>query len=334
MITTRQQQVEWEFIHWVVLAILAWALVLIAASVLAAADPMGQPGMLPTDMMDVAVPMPMPMPQEKPYYPEPMPRFGMTDVELAAQLWQILEEMRTGRPLNALAGWEQIELPDATAHWKLVGMGAAYIQAGDFHAAGIQLEAARRLAPNNGVVAYYMGILRLEQAAAEMQVPGGRTARTMVAIQPALQRAGLKNEAIEELHRAIAMAPAVMTDERLVTATMETEAVVPVPTVGDLLAAMGADNFAGKAHLMLFGIYLDRAELLAAEGQLDAAVETGLAPLYGYQDIAEMFLVFDQPVDARRVLEKDLRINHPWVGRAWEEAAAATRCVRNLIVLW
>ena len=333
MITTRQTQVETEFVHWVLLAILAWALVLIAASVIAAADPMAEPNPLPSDMMDVAVPMPM-VETQKPYYPEPMPDYGMTAAEQAAQMWQTLEEARAGRSVNAIAGWERCELPDQTAHWKLVALGAAYLQAGDLRAAEVQLEAAQRLAPANAVVSYFMGVLRLEQAAAEMQAPEGRNARMMVAIEPARQRATLKNEAIEHLHRAIAGAEMVRMDERLMAATMETEAVVPVPTVGDLLAAIGADNFVGKAHMMLFGIYLDRGELLAAEGQLDAAVAKGLAPLYGYQDLAEMFLVFDHPADAGRVAAKDLRINHPWVERACQQALDATRNVRNLVEMW
>ena len=213
-------------------------------------------------------------------------------------------------------------------------MGAAYLQAGDLQGASVQFEAVRRMAPDNAVAPYYLGVLHLEQAAAEMRAPEGRTARTMVALQPALHRASLKNRAIEEFHRAIAGAPQVWTDERLIFTTMETEAVVPVPTVGDLLAALGADNFAGKAHLMLFGIYLDRAELVAAETHLDDAVATGIKPLYGYQEIAEMLLVFDQPLDARRVLEKDLRINHPLMEQAGQEVMGALRCVRNLVELW
>ena len=81
--------------------------------------------------------------------------------------------------------------------------------------------------------------------------------------------------------------------------------------MGDLLLAMGADNFVGKAHNLLFGLHLDRGELLAAELDLDAAVATGIAPLYGYQDLAEAYVTANQPQVLTRLLRKDLTAGEP-----------------------
>jgi len=96
-----------------------------------------------------------------------------------------------------------------------------------------------------------------------------------------------------------------------------------VPCVGDLLLEMGADNFACKAHMRLFGLHLDRGELLAAELDLDAAV--GIAPLYGYQDLAEAYVTANQPQVLTRLLRKDLTATEPRLVAAYDRLTQWTR---------
>ena len=87
------------------------------------------------------------------------------------------------------------------------------------------------------------------------------------------------------------------------------------PTAGDLIKALGADNFFGKAHNVLFGLRLDEVELDAAEYHLSRAVETGIAPLYGYRDLAKAYLVAGEQGAAIRVGLKDLELNCPGTSR-------------------
>ena len=92
-----------------------------------------------------------------------------------------------------------------------------------------------------------------------------------------------------------------------------------VPTVGDLVAALGADNFVGKAHHVLFGLQLKLGELGIAEFHLDQAAATGIAVLYGYRDLATAYLDEGHNSDAIRLIGKELQINQPWLGqfRSW-----------------
>jgi tetratricopeptide (TPR) repeat protein len=325
MITTRHMYLEVELVRWLILALAALALVL-AAATLAAADPAMPPRPLPPEMAKIARPI-APMDLAPPFFPEAPPAREFPPAEAAARLWRILELQRTGRAAEALAGWEQLRLPNDTAHWRELARGAAYLTVGDLKLAQQHLQAAQQLAPGNAVVAYEMGILRLEQRAAAGRVPddlNGRNFR-LVAFTPLEDRAVFEMLAIRELNDAILRAPAVRRDERLLATDMNMEEAFIVPCVGDLLRALGADNFAGKAHHLLYGLHLDRGELLAAELDLDAAVATGLAPLYGYQDLAEAYVDGGQPQVLVRLLRKDMDAAEPWLRPACQRLLQWTR---------
>jgi len=120
--------------------------------------------------------------------------------------------------------------------------------------------------------------------------------------------------AIVELQLAIMHSVNVRLDERLVAVDPRKEAIM-VPTAGDLVSALGADNFAGKAHHLLFGLLLDRSEPAAAEFHLDQAAASGIAVLYGYRDLTDSYLQAGRHWDAIRVCKKDVQFNHPWVGQ-------------------
>jgi tetratricopeptide (TPR) repeat protein len=323
MITTRHMTLEMELVRWMLLIIAAIILALAIATVAAAADPMGPPQLLPDDMGELAKPMPQVDPV-RPYFPE-VPADDLPPAAMAARLWTVLEEHRAGQFAAAIAGWEQIHLPYATAHYRQLALGEAYLQAGDLQHAEMHLAMARQMKPGHALVAYFTGLLRLEQAAAAGRAPDGwdRGAK-LVGHLPNKEKALYEQMAMTELRDAIGRADELRVDERLMPGDMETEEAVIVPCVGDLMVALKAENFVGKAHLALFGLLLDRGELIVAETHLDAAADMGLATLYGYQDLATMHLALDRHADAMRVLNKDLAHNHPWVGRTcrWLETLA------------
>lgn len=326
MITNRNLvTLEMEFIKWVLLAILAAALALALATVAAAADPMmPEPARLPGDMNELAQPL---VPAVKPFFPETPPYTPQNPADVAARIWMTLEHQRAGCVAEALAGWQGIYLGGGTEVWREIALGAAYLQAADIDQAALHLDAARAMNPEHPVVAYYTGILRLEQAAAAVRVPDempGLNLR-MVAFVPERgeqARQQYQLEARQELLAAIAGADMVWLDQRLVMGGRIEEELV-VPRVGDLLVALGADNFVGQAHHLLFGIEFDRGATRAAEEHLDLAVATGIAPLLGYEELAEAYLDQEQPADALRATRKDIAANYPQLWQAGQEMKAA-----------
>lgn len=323
MITNRHMTVEVELIRWMLLVVAALAIVLAIATALAAADPMMEPRLLPDDMGQLAKPMVVPdtaEPLVRPFFPEVPPARAFPPAEAAARLWMTLQNHQAGQTGLALAGWEQLRLPQETAHWREIAIAAALLQTGDLKQAAVHLDLARNLAPDQAVVAYYTGILRLEQAAVAARVPDGYDTGKlrMVAYTPMEDKAVYEMIARTELEMAIIKAAEIRLDQPLLMLEPGEEEAVVIPRVGDLLVALGADNFVGKAHHLLFGLCFDRAELVTAEIHLDEAVATGIAPLYAYQDLGETYLAVERPADALRVAEKDIKANHPWARAAWD----------------
>jgi tetratricopeptide (TPR) repeat protein len=303
---------EVELVRWLLLTAIAVALVLAIASALAAADPMSEPSLLPDDMNVIAKPMPEIV---RPFFPENPPTRELPPAEAADRLWTILKDHRAGRIPEALAGWEVVRLPEGSAHWREIAIGAAYLRVGNQERAAIHLDAARQMAPSQAVVAFYMGLLRLEQAESAGPAPDtfkGRHDR-LVAYTPLQDKALYQMLAMFELQEAIAEAGDIRLDEPLLEIDPRIEEVANVPQVGDLLTALGANNFAGKAHNTLFGLCLGRGELADAEFHLDRATATGLAALVGYQELATAYLDEGGAAAAVRVAGKDLERHAPWV---------------------
>jgi tetratricopeptide (TPR) repeat protein len=316
-----------ELVKWLVLIVAAMALAILLATA-AAADPMGEPNRLPDDMGLLA--KPMEPPQIKPYFPEELPELPLPPEAAAAKLWMILEQQRAGLAGEAIAGWKTLPMAAETEVWRQVAIAAAYLNRDDLGLAQKHLERAREVAPDQALVAYYMGVLRLEQAVAAMQVPEelNEGHLRMVALVPArgiMANVLLKAMARTELHMAVARAPEVRLDERLIVGDAAMEERIVVPCVGDLLVAMEADNFVGKAHHLLFGLELERGDAAGAEEHLDLAVTTGIAPLFGYADLAEVYLAQGDEAAALRAARKDLAANYPLLWEAGEEMNAAIK---------
>jgi tetratricopeptide (TPR) repeat protein len=322
-----------ELVKWLLLMMAATALIAALATALAA-EPMPEPARLPDDMGLLA--KPMEVQAIKPHFPEDVPALATPPEEAAATVWMILEAQRAGRVTQALETWQRIRLPAEAEVWRQVAMAAGQLAARDLAAAEEHLGRARLLAPDNAVVAYYTGLCLLEQAAAAVRVPdelAGGDMRMVAAVAPGaaaqvpargiMAGAVLKAMARAELHAAIARAGEVRLDERLIVGDAEMEERIVAPRVGDLLVALQADNFVGKAHHLLFGLEMDRGQLAGAEDHLDQAVATGIAPLYGYEDLAEAYLVQGQEAAALRAGQKDLAANYPLLWQAGQEMRKA-----------
>jgi tetratricopeptide (TPR) repeat protein len=325
---------EMELIRWLAIVAAAIAFLVAVASVVAAADPATEPKLLPDDMGTVAKPIP---PQiAHPFFPEDPPVRQLPPAEAAARLWMTLENQAAGRIVEALSGWQQIRLPEETAHWREIALGAAYLRAGDLERAAMHFEAGRQQAPNHAVVAYFTGILQLEQAAAIGRVPDGVKGKALLLVSttPLEDKALYQLLAMVELRHAIAEADEIRLDERLLVADPQVEEVVILPRVGDLLKALGAENFAGKAHHVLFGLHLDQGELASAEFHLERAAATGLAVLYGYRDLAAAYLDQGQNADAIRLALKDLDINQPWLGKLSGRLTETVQAISDKIWVW
>jgi hypothetical protein len=251
----------------------------------------------------------------RPFFPEDDPPGRLLPpAEAAERLWMIFDSHKAGRSGEALAEWNEIRLPPYAAHWRDLAMGAAYLQAGALSRAEMSFEAARQRQPENAVVAYFMGLLRLEQAAAVMRVPDNlnKSHDRLVSYTPAEDKALYEASAIMELQWAIARAHEIRLDEPLIETDMQLEETVFVPRTVNLLAAIGGENFAGRAHHTLFGVHLRRGELEVAEQHLDQTAQSGTDVLYGYRDLAEAYLIQERHAEAVRALGKDLDFQFPW----------------------
>jgi hypothetical protein len=322
MYATRHESLEVEFLHWLLLIVLAIATVLLVASALGAAEPMPTPRLLPEGIGTWAKPLAPETP--KPYFPESPPPRSMPAAQAAADLWTILDNHRAGRASDALAGWQRLGLPDVTAHWREIARGAAYLQLGDLERAEWHLFAARQLAPDQAATAYFLGVLRMEQAAQAMRVPDGHEPiDAMVAYhaeslaaqskERSLRQQILRDEmqAIGELETAIGQVRGLFAREALLLADNETYESVVIPTVGDLLDALSADRLAGRAHHLLFGLELKHGQLPAAEFHLDEAAKEDLPVLYGYQDLAMAYATAGMHADAIRTYSKGWTREYP-----------------------
>jgi hypothetical protein len=335
MILTRHHlTLEMEIVKWLLLIAFAVIVALAMATALAAGepmtDPMGEPARLPAEMDMLA--KPMDAPPHKAYFPEDEPVYELPPAALAARVWTILETQRAGMAREALAGWREIRLPGDADAWRHVAMAAAHLTCGKLDRAAGNLDNAREYENAQAVVAFYTGLLRLEQAAAAARVPDEATEGMlrMVAYDPTQGTLGqtvLRVLARRQLEMAITRAGEIRLDERLVIGEPGIEEAIVVPRVGDLLVALDAMNFVGKAHHTLFALELDRGQLRQAEEHLDQAVATGIAPLFGYGDLAEAYLALEQPTDAMRATQKDMAANYPLLWEAGQEMQAALQRV-------
>lgn len=209
-------------------------------------------------------------------------------------VWKALAAQAHGaRHWQAEECWQRANLAPEAAHWRHVALASLYLEQGLVADAAEQLDEARRLAPDNGVVHYFTGLLRLEQAASARDWPdavGRPEVRFAVHVQTDVApntRSMYLLAASQELERAIETA-AVDAGQPLV-AKVDTIAPDLRPTVADLLVAAGADRYQIRAHHVLSSVYVERGLPALAERHLDLAAQGGATVLFGYSELAAAF---------------------------------------------
>lgn len=312
------EHAEWELFKWMILMALASVIALgLLTGVAGAADLSSivrEPATLPSEVEGWAAPM------EELQVEEVSPA-----ADLAFQVWQALELQHNHEFDAAITAWQAIDLSCEASVWKQVALGQAYLATGEINSAADVLLDAKVLQPDNPVVHYFLGLLRLEQAYVAEQWPDavGPQATTFVALRPTDVAPNTKSmyqlTAMMELEEAIKLASDLRTDEPLVPADWPTR-VALAPTVGDLLLATSANNFEAKAHNMLSYLHLDRGSLETAEGHMDSAAAGGLN-VVGYADLGEKYANAGQHTDAARAYVKAMKYSSHKVEparRAWD----------------
>lgn len=274
---------EWELMKWMALLALAAALTLAFASGIVGGAEVRPPASLPDGIESWSAPM------DDAWLEKPA-----AGRDLSEQVWRALDLQNRERYAEAIAAWAAVAMPESTEVWKQVALGQAYLATGDVEQAAATLTTAITLGPENPVVHYYRGLLRLEQARVAndwYDAIAPRDVQLMSYTPPDVApntRSMYKFAATADLEEAIKFANHVCLDDLLVPAGEPTRMALE-PSVQDLLLALRAENFVAKSHNMLGSLYLERGSLEPAEKHMDAAVAAGLSVVYGYSDLGQEY---------------------------------------------
>ncbi|MCA9203252.1 MAG: hypothetical protein KDA59_09410 [Planctomycetales bacterium] len=338
MYVGRHMHLETEMVKWLALIALASAMVLAAATSVS-----GQESANSSE--------PKPLPKAIEHWAAPMDQTGgamdeaewIMAVQASAETWQLLELHHRGELETAKRVWQGTQLPCEREVWRFVALGVVHMQLGEWDRANEALDAAAGLEPDHALVHYYRGILWLTRADASIdwydRVELGRT--RLVGYVPTgdvpLPKGMCELAAMTEFEHAIANAEAIVATTALVDVPETDSAlaadvpqVVP-PTVGDLLTALGADNFVGKAHNVLGGLCLDHGALERAEQHMDGATASGLSVVDGYRELGAGYEAEGRTSDAARAYMKAMAHGG---GVAWPAKKAFENLGKTLIQNW
>jgi tetratricopeptide (TPR) repeat protein len=294
--------VEYIILKWLIIISLASALALAFATQIGGA---AEPVRSPTGADSWSAPTVGPIEVAPPAVPSE---------DVATQLWLLLDDQQSGRLDLVITPWQTIPLAPEAEVWRHVALAEAQIAMGDLDAAGASLETAGSIEPDNPLVEYYFGLLRLEQADRAMNWyepslylasydAGSPTDTGSPMDVVPNSKAMFRLAAMSHLERAIDLADLVWLDQPLVPETWPTEAAL-TPTVGDLLLALGANHFDAKAHNMLGYLHLEYGAADSAEQHMDAAAQSGAVIVFGYEDLARLYADQHRPLDAFRANAK------------------------------
>jgi tetratricopeptide (TPR) repeat protein len=311
---------EWEAWKWALAFGVALALGLIFATVVGAATPgtIGEPGKLPVEIQEQASPMPevtemlneKSLVEARPY---------VDDAQIAAEVWRILELHRTREHKLAISAWKRLDVPAVTVVWKEIALGHAYLAMEEFDEAERVLGIATEMQPDNALAFYLRGVLRMQQAYLAVEWPetlGHGDTRLVGYSPPAVvpnSRSMYELAATMDFERAIDLAPMTELDALIVPLTSRGGMALE-PTVGDLIVALGAEQFPAKSHNALSYLFLKQGALEVAEEHMDGAVAGGLAVVYGYQDLGDEYRARGQHADAARAYLKATKFSSNKMG--------------------
>lgn len=325
MLATRRMHLHWELIRWAVVGLIALLMAMLIARVTGAADLRDTtPGLLPEPAESVAKPLDATTGL-------PMLVSPAECDDIAMNLWFLLEEHRQNRFEVAIEMWSSIALPSHSEVWRQIALAHAYLHLADTERADAALDEARRLDPENPVAFYLTGLVRLIEAsqAEDWYEPAGDPKTVVVSHAKTVRIPVVPNSrsmyelaAMNALESAISAAGSVPYSDELVPCEWPTEAAF-LPTVADLLMAIDAEQFAGKAHNVLSYMFLDRGRLESAEMHMDAAANSGLHIVFGYSDLGERYEHAGRMEDAARAYAKAI-IHNP------HKAAPSLKMLKSL----
>lgn len=324
---------HWELGRWLGIVALATLLCLLLARALGAAEIADRrPALLPTEIHDWAQPMGESSSATLAAEP-PLAELGRAEPQLAEPIWRLLELHRRRRHAEAIRGWNELTIPTEMEVWKQIALGQALLASDQFDDAEQALERALELRPKYAIASYFRGVLRLQQSYLAEEwpdyVPGRRTRLVTVTrpLVPPRTRSFYELAATQAFEQALESRSGVQWDEPLVPHEFAGMSVLE-PTVRDLLAALGADLWEGKAHNALSYLYLERGALEVSENHMDRAVEEGLAVVYGYRDLGNEYQARGQHADAARAYLKAARFHSDKMGTTWD----ALRSLRDALL--
>lgn len=282
---------------------------------------------------------PQPLPNIDTRVATPLPGLLVNpqDQDQTLLVWDALTALHENDYEAAIAMWEGVLLRDDAEVWRQIALGNTHLALGNLEEATECLKLAAEIRPENPVVNYYTGILRLEQAryAPDFYDAMGIDVIRLAAYTPndrympddvvPNSRSMYRMLARVELEKAVGLAGQVNLDEPLTPdyggyATLR-------PTVRDLLVAMDVENFPARAHNMLGPMCIEDGALDSAELHIDAAREAGMFVGYSYVDLVTEMEKQGHWLDAARVSAKA-------VGNGMNEADAHRRAVANLERWW
>lgn len=249
------------------------------------------------------------------------------DYETTLTLMRIMDLHQANRHDEAAALWARVNLPHPTMAWKEVALGVAALHGSHWQNAAAHLNEAARLDTQNPLPHYYVARLRLRWAASldDRFDNAGPQVDNMVAAHPdnqgpAVDPVELRDEAIRDMLQALDLAPVRGGDESLLTARWvlpaahSLEMPLTVPTVGELMAALGAEHWQADAHWRLGNLLLAKNSLAEAEHHWDEAADLGMSLRLEYRELARRYRAAGQGLDAVRAKLKSVRFGGPYLG--------------------
>jgi tetratricopeptide (TPR) repeat protein len=276
---------------------------------------------------------PQPLPNLDTRIVTPLPGLLVNPQDRTLLVWDALTALHENDYEAAIAMWEGVLLRDEAEVWRQIALGNTHLALGNIEEATECLKLAAEIRPENPVVNYFMGILRLEQAryAPDFYDAMGINVIRLAAYTPndrympddvvPNSRSMYRMLARVEFEKAVGLAAQVDLDEPLTPDYGNYAALRP--TVRDLLVAMDAENFPARAHNLLGPMCIEDGALDSAEMHIDAAREGGMFVGYSYVDLVTEMEKQGHWLDAARVSAKA-------VDHGMTEPEAHRRAVANL----
>lgn len=248
------------------------------------------------------------------------------DYRTTLALVQIVDLHRAGHHKAVEALWEQATLPTDTAAWKELSLAVVDLAEGRYKEANSHLTEAARLDANHPLPHYYKAIIHL--AAAERiddrydnagPDVSGYVDAAAAAPSPT-DPIALRDEAIGSLLRAVDCSPVRDVDRSLLNVAWvlpdahSLEMPLTVPTIDELMTAMGAGDWEVDAHWRLGTLLMAKDSLAEAEDHWDRAAEMGMNLRLEYRALSDRYRADGDSLDAVRCKLKSMRFGGPYLG--------------------